>query len=115
MTASTSPMMAGAGRAEAASGGQVGTSPLLAQDAMRAAEEAPAVVAGIATQYWDEIVPIPAGNPRLSLFVDNGWRLLQNPSLTVHDLVQRAFLGTDSVVRVWYDGSNIVGLVVSGT
>ena len=115
MTASTSPMMAGAGRADGAAAGQVGTSPLLAMDAMRAAEEAPAVVAGIATQYWDEIVPTPAANPRLWLFVDNGWRLLQNPSLTAHDLVQRAFLGADSVVRVWYDGQNVVGLVVSGT
>jgi hypothetical protein len=112
MTASTSPMTAG--RAEASAGGQVGTSPLLAPDAIRTAEEAAAVVAGVATQYWDEIVPIPAGNARLWLFVDNGWRLLQNPSLTAHDVVQRAFLGTDSVVRVWYDGQNVVGLVVSG-
>ncbi len=113
MTASTSPMMAA--RAEGGVSGQVGTSPLLAPDAIRAAEEAPAVVAGVATQYWDEVVPIPAGNPRLWLFVDNGWRLLQNPSLTAHDLVQRAFLGADSAVRVWYDGQNVVGLVVSGT
>jgi hypothetical protein len=30
-------------------------------------------------------------------------------------MVQRAFLGTDSVVRVWYDGGTVVGLVVSGS
>ena len=115
MTASTSPMTAGASPAGGAAAGQVGTSPLLAPDAMRTAEEATAVVAGVATQYWDEIVPIPAGNARLWLLVDNGWRLLQNPSLTAHDVVQRAFLGADSSVRVWYDGQNVVGLVVSGS
>ena len=80
-----------------------------------AAEQAPAVTASIATQYWAELIPIPAGPPRLWLFADNAWRVLQSPNPAVLDLVQRAFIGTDSVVRVWYDGQNIVGLVVSGS
>jgi hypothetical protein len=113
MTTFTSPQSADALRA-GGSGGQQSTSPLVAAAAMRAAEEPAAVTAGIATQYWAEVVPIPAGSPRLSLLVDNGWRLLQNPTPSAQDLVQRAFLGADSVVRVWYDGQNVVGLVVSG-
>jgi hypothetical protein len=112
VTTSTTPQ--GADQVQGA-GQPQGTSPLLAADVMRAADKPPAVTAGIATQYWDEVVPIPAGNPKLSLFVDNAWRLLQNPSIVTHDLVQRAFLGTDSVVRVWYDGPNVVGVVVSGS
>jgi hypothetical protein len=117
MTAMTSPLATDGGRGVAAGQAgqqQQGTSPMLAGFA-RAAEQAPAVTVGIATQYWDEAIPIPAGPARLWLFVDNNWTMLQSPSSVVRDLVQRAFLGADSVVRVWYDGQNIVGLVVSGS
>lgn len=77
----------------------------------------PAVVAsGVATQYWDEAIALPAGSPnQLWLFVDGGWRYLTSPSTATRDLVQRAFLGIDSTVRVWYDGGAIVGLVISGS
>jgi hypothetical protein len=30
-------------------------------------------------------------------------------------MVQRAFLGADSAVQVWYDGATVVGIVVSGS
>lgn len=75
-----------------------------------------AVQAGIATEYWDESVPYPAGNPtRLWLLVDGGWRALEHPGQAERDLVQRAFLGTDSTVRVWYQDTTVVGLVVNGS
>ncbi|MGD9528280.1 S8 family serine peptidase [Pseudonocardia sp.] len=71
--------------------------------------------AGVATLYWAELVPIPAGSPRLWLFVDGGWRRLDSPSDLVTRQAQGAFLGADSVVRAWYQGDLIVGLVVSGS
>jgi Subtilase family len=78
---------------------------------------APAVVqSGIATQYWDELQPYPpGGSPRLWFFVNAGWRRLDNPSALIQDMVQRAFLGTGSEVRVWHQGDVVVGLVVSGS
>ena len=74
-----------------------------------------AIQTGIATQYWDECVALPAGSTAsLWLFVDNAWRAHDNPTSSTKDMVQRAFLGTGSVVRVWYDNATVVGLVVSG-
>jgi hypothetical protein len=74
-----------------------------------------AVQSGIATQYWNECLPLPAGTPETLWFlVDGGWRAHVNPSASTKDLVQRAFLGTGSTVRVWYDGGTVAGLVVSG-
>jgi hypothetical protein len=74
-----------------------------------------AVQSGIATQYWNECLPLPAGNPEtLWFFVDGTWCAHVNPSASTKDLVQRAFLGTGSTVRVWYDGGTVAGLVVSG-
>jgi DNA-binding Lrp family transcriptional regulator len=70
---------------------------------------------GIATQYWDEAVPIPAGPPRLWLLVDGTWRLLANVAPSERDMVQRAFLGVDSSVHVWFTGTDVVGLVISGS
>jgi hypothetical protein len=68
---------------------------------------------GVATQYWAELEPIPAGPHRLWLFADNGWRRLDAPTSLIMRQVQSAFLGTGSVVRAWYQGDVIVGLVVS--
>ena len=78
---------------------------------------APVVVqSGIATQYWDEMQPYPPGGPpRLWFFVNAGWRRLDNPSAVIQDMVQRAFLGTGSEVRVWHQSDAVVGLVVSGS
>jgi hypothetical protein len=90
------------------------TSPTAAMAQAAAAEDLPAVVAGVATQYWAELVPIPSGPMKLSFFVDGAWRLLNGPAASILDVVQRAFLGTGSTVRVWYDGTSVVGLVVSG-
>jgi Subtilase family len=77
---------------------------------------APAVSSGIATQYWNECLAYPPGDTAsLWLFVDAAWRHLDNPDSPTLDLVQRAFLGQDSRVRVWYAADQIVGLVVEGS
>lgn len=77
----------------------------------------PAVIqSGIASQYWDELQSYPPGDTRsLWLFVNSGWRHLDNPNDIVRDMVQRAFLGAGSDVRVWHQDDVIVGLVVSGS
>jgi len=98
--------------------GTVSTSPANAVNASAGvaarADAVAAVVGGIATQYWAELIPIPAGPARLWFFVDSGWRVLDGPTGGQFDAVQRAFLGSGSTVRVWYDGVTVVGLVVSG-
>jgi Subtilase family len=73
------------------------------------------VQSGTATRYWDEAVPYPPQDgPRLWLLVDDAWRVLPDPDRSTRDLVQRAFLGTDQEVRVWYQDGTAVGLVVTG-
>jgi hypothetical protein len=58
----------------------------------------------------------PPGDQRsLWFFVNSGWRHLDDPNAIVQDMVQRAFLGAGSVVRVWHQGDVVVGLVVSGS
>jgi hypothetical protein len=75
-----------------------------------------AVTSGVATKYWIELVAYPPGSARsLWLYVNNAWKSLDNPSASIQDVVQRAFLGTGSNVRVWYDNGAIVGLVVEGS
>jgi hypothetical protein len=104
-------------RAAIAGAGTASTSPTDAVNAIAGvarAEAVAAVVGGIATQYWAELIPIPAGPARLWFFVDSSWRVLDGPTGGQFDAVQRAFLGSGSTVRVWYDGVTIVGLVVSG-
>ena len=104
-------------RAAVAGAGTASTSPTDAVNArvdVVRADAVAAVVAGIATQYWAELIPIPAGPARLWFFVDSGWRALDGPTGGQFDAVQRAFLGSGSTVRVWYDGVTVVGLVVSG-
>jgi hypothetical protein len=74
------------------------------------------VSSGIASQYWHECLAYPPGDvASLWLYVDNAWRRLDNPDQPSLDLVQRAFLGQGSQVRVWYTGDEIVGLVVEGS
>ncbi len=74
------------------------------------------VSSGIATKYWDECVAYPPGSTAsLWLYVNNSWKHLDNPSQGIKDMVQRAFLGSGSKVRVWYSGSVVVGLVVEGS
>ena len=68
----------------------------------------------VATAYNDEAVPLPAGPPRLWLLAGGAWRVLEKAGHDERDLVQRAFLGTGSRVHVWYRGTEIVGLSVSG-
>lgn len=77
----------------------------------------PAVVSsGVATQYWNECVAYPTGDTAsLWLLVNNVWRRLDDPNPSTLDLVQRAFLGQASQVRVWYRNDEIVGLVVEGS
>jgi hypothetical protein len=104
-------------RAAVAGAGTASTSPAGAVNAIAGvarAEAVAAVVGGIATQYWAELIPIPAGPARLWFFVDSDWRVLDGPTGGQFDAVQRAFLGSGSTVRVWYDGVTVVGLVVSG-
>jgi hypothetical protein len=70
----------------------------------------------LATQYWHECLAYPTGDTAsLWLLVGNAWKRLDDPSASTLDLVQRAFLGTDSRVRVWFQGEEIVGLVVEGS
>jgi hypothetical protein len=74
------------------------------------------ISSGIATQYWHECLAYPPGDTAsLWLFVDNAWRHLDNPDPSALDMVQRAFLGADSRVRVWYAGDVVAGLVVEGS
>ena len=104
-------------QAAVAAAGTVSTSPTNAVNAsagVARADAVAAVVGGIATQYWAELIPIPAGPARLWFFVDSAWRVLDGPTGGQFDAVQRAFLGSGSTVRVWYDGATVVGLVVSG-
>jgi len=104
-------------RAAVAGAGTASTSPTDAANASATVarpDAVAAVVGGIATQYWAELIPIPAGPARLWFFVDSGWRVLDGPTGGQFDAVQRAFLGSGSTVRVWYDGDTVVGLVVSG-
>jgi hypothetical protein len=116
MSSITSPL-AGNGGLTMAAGGQRATSPMTAGFAAApSGETIAAVQSGVATQYWDECVSYPTGSmASLWLLVDSAWRAHDNPTPATKDLVQRAFLGTGSVVRVWYSGSSIVGLVVSGS
>jgi len=74
------------------------------------------VANGVASQYWDETLAYPPGTvPKLWLLVDGSWKELENPSQGLKDLVQRAFLGSGSFVRVWYKDSAVVALVVEGS
>ena len=76
----------------------------------------PEVSTGHATRYWDEILTYPEGNPpKLWLQVNGAWKQLVNPNQSTRDMVQRAFLGKGSTVRVWYTGSTVVALVVDGS
>jgi hypothetical protein len=116
MTSITSPL-GGNGGGAMAPAAQRPTSPSMAGFAagVPAAETIAAVQSGVATQYWDECVSYPPGSTAsLWLFVDSAWRAHDNAGATTRDMVQRAFLGTGSTVRVWYDGAKVVGLVVSG-
>ncbi len=74
------------------------------------------ISSGIATQYWNECLAYPPGDTAsLWLFVDNAWRHFDTPDRASLDLVQRAFLGSGSQVRVWYAGDVVAGLVVEGS
>lgn len=117
MSSITSPLAGNGGHTMSmAQGAQRVTSPMSAGFAAApSGEMIAAVQSGVATQYWDECVSYPTGSTAsLWLFVDNGWRAHDNPTAATRDLVQRAFLGNGSVVRAWYNGGSIVGLVVSG-
>ena len=117
MTSITSPVNGVGGQTATPSAARP-TSPMtagFAAGAPAAGDAVAAIQVGIATQYWDECVALPAGSTAsLWLFVDNAWRAHDNPTASTKDMVQRAFLGAGSVVRVWYDNGAVVGLVVSG-
>ncbi len=75
-----------------------------------------AVASGVATRYWDEELAYPPGTAAsLWLLVNGAWR--KRDAATPHDrtMVQRAFAAAGSEVRVWYQGAEIVGLVVKST
>jgi hypothetical protein len=112
MTSITSPVAGNGGQA-AVAGAQRATSPATFATA---ADAVAAVQVGIASQYWDECLAYPPGDTAsLWLLVDGSWRAHDNAKAVTRDMVQRAFLGTGSNVRVWYDGAKIVGLVVEGS
>jgi hypothetical protein len=73
------------------------------------------VQSGVASEYWLELLAYPAGSARsLWLLVNGAWKRRDNPTAGMQDVVQRAFLGSGSNVRVWFDGELVVGLVVDG-
>ena len=73
------------------------------------------VKAGIATKYWLELVAYPPNSARsLWLLVDNRWKRLDSPRSDTAEAVQKAFLGGEATVRVWYDDATIEGLVIEG-
>ena len=109
--ASTSPLAAAQAVTAGLGAAVTSTSPTAA-----AAVDLAAVTSGVASQYWIELVAYPPGSARsLWLFVNSSWKRLDNPSASIQDVVQRAFLGTGSNVRVWYNNGTIVGLVVEGS
>lgn len=70
---------------------------------------------GIATRYWLELMPYPAGSARsLWLFVNDDWRHLDNPDLGTQISVQDAFCRCSErmEVLVWYFEDIIEGLIV---
>ncbi len=74
-----------------------------------------AVKSGIAAQFWDEELAYPPNTPAsLWLDVDGGWRKRDAASPHERTMVQRAFGAGGAQVRVWYQGGEIVGLVVDG-
>jgi hypothetical protein len=76
---------------------------------------ADAVESGIATSFWDEELAYPAGTAAsLWLLVNGAWRRRDTASAHQRTMVQRAFAATGGEVRVWYQGEEIVGLVVAG-
>ena len=72
-----------------------------------------ATVSGTATRYWARTEP----GSTLWLLVNNSWKRLDNAGAVDLDLVQRAFLGNGSNVRVGFNTNNnkVVWLVVEGT
>jgi subtilisin family serine protease len=73
------------------------------------------VESGIATSFWDEELAYPAGTAAsLWLLVNGAWRRRDTASAHQRTMVQRAFAATGGEVRVWYQGEEIVGLVVAG-
>ncbi|MDR7666441.1 hypothetical protein RG963_11745 [Methanosarcina sp. Z-7115] len=70
---------------------------------------------GVAIRYWLELEPYPPGSARsLWLFVDDDWRHLDNPNVSIQVSVQEAFCECSQrlEVLVWYSGDAIKGLVV---
>lgn len=73
---------------------------------------------GIASDYWIELIPYPAGSPTsLWLFVDGEWRKLDSPNDAEQSLVKAAFCDcpTSHRVKVWYQADRIVGLVATSS
>jgi hypothetical protein len=92
--AATTPMLSGLG---AAPGG----------------EAIAAVSSGIATSFWVELAAYPPGSARsLWLQVAGSWKRYDNSPAHWEDMVQSAF-ANGQTVRVWHDGSKIVGLVIN--
>jgi hypothetical protein len=87
-----------------------------AMESPKAVEQRAEVVeTGIATRYWLELLPYPAGSARsLWLFVNDDWRHLDNPDLGTQVSVQDAFCKCSErlEVLVWYSGDTIEGLIV---
>ena len=74
-----------------------------------------AVQSGVATQYWDQCLAIRQAARPVSGYSSTARGAPTTTRRATKDIVQRAFLGTGSVVRVWYSGASVVGLVVSGS
>ena len=92
----------------------VTTAPVETNKTKEIASATATVQSGLATQFWVPLVPYPQATRSLSLYVDGHWRTLNGPSDSNLASVLDAFKDlTRYQVRVWYSGTNIVGLVVN--
>jgi hypothetical protein len=90
------------------------TAPIEANKTKEIASATATVQSGLATQFWVQLVPYPQATRSLLLYVDGHWRTLSAPSDSNLASVLDAFKDlTRYQVRVWYSGTNIVGLVVN--
>ncbi|GJM34464.1 MAG: hypothetical protein DHS20C18_34650 [Saprospiraceae bacterium] len=84
------------------------------QGLARSAQALAAAKMEIATDCWLELVAYPAGTARsLWLKTASGWKNHDDPTPNVEAAVMEACKNDNYEIRVWFDGSKVVGLVVN--
>ncbi len=80
----------------------------------RSAQAVAAVKMELATNCWLELVAYPAGTARsLWLETASGWKVYDDPTPNIESAVMNACGNADFEIRVWFDGTKVVGLVVN--